>query len=300
MTEPSVHRILDQAFAGIELTPELQDLKEEMRTNLLARVAELESLGRSPDDAARVAAEEIGDLRAVVVDAADGATEPPAGSWAAQARLASMHKVRPRPAAVAALVVLSSALTATVTLIALGATGAVVMSTVSATLVGLAGALLTCAIVVVALRQETTAHYPVPPARAVGWGAAAAAGVLAVALGATYAGDRTQDGLLAATVGLAVVSIAGLVTLGVTQTNRTKGWVRDAAVQSQDRFSRDPAAAARFGIYSGVVWLAALAAAVAIGLGLGWLWSWTPLVVAVLVEMVLLARMQFPSETRGE
>ncbi len=49
----TVHRLLDDAFAGVELTPEVQDLKEEIRANLEARAAELEAGGVAPDDAAR-------------------------------------------------------------------------------------------------------------------------------------------------------------------------------------------------------------------------------------------------------
>ena len=61
-----IHRLLDEAFAGIELTPETQDLKEEIRDNLLFRVAELEASGIEPSDAARRAIAELGDLRALV------------------------------------------------------------------------------------------------------------------------------------------------------------------------------------------------------------------------------------------
>ena len=34
----TIHRLLDEAFAGIPLSPEVQDLKEEVRANLLARI----------------------------------------------------------------------------------------------------------------------------------------------------------------------------------------------------------------------------------------------------------------------
>jgi hypothetical protein len=36
-----IHRLLDEAFAGIEMTPAAQDLKEEIRANLAAQVDEL-------------------------------------------------------------------------------------------------------------------------------------------------------------------------------------------------------------------------------------------------------------------
>ena len=78
MTEQNVHRILDQAFAGVELTPEVQDLKEEIRANLVERIAELQVAGHAPDDAVRIAVDEVGDLRAVVAEVAAGATTPAA------------------------------------------------------------------------------------------------------------------------------------------------------------------------------------------------------------------------------
>lgn len=300
MSEQSVHRVLDEAFAGVEPTAEVQDLKEEIRANLVARVAELEARGLAPADAVRTAVDEVGDLRAVVAEVAGGGAALRSDAWGEHGRLAAMHRVRPRPAAVVGLVVLASALVAAVGLVALGATGVTAASPASAVLESLAAALLAGAIVVVALRQETTVHYPMPARRAVAWGASAASGVLAVVLGATYAGDPSRLGLVVAAVGLGVVAVAGLVTLGVTQTNRTKSWVREAADRSQDRFTQDPAAAARFGIYSAALWLAAFAAVVVVGLAAGWLWSWTPLVAALAVEMVLLARMQFPAGRRPE
>ena len=37
-----IHRLLDEAFQGIDMTPDAQDLKEEVRANLVARVDERE------------------------------------------------------------------------------------------------------------------------------------------------------------------------------------------------------------------------------------------------------------------
>ena len=299
MTERNVHRILDQAFAGVEPTPEVQDLKEEMRANLVARVAELRAAGKAPDEAVRLAVDEVGDLRAVVAEiAASGAAADPThglgGAWAAHERLVALHRVRPRPGFVAAVVVLAAMLATAVTLVVLAAAAVVAMSTASAVLKAIAAALVAGAIVMVSLLQETTTHYPMPLGRATAWGTASAAGVLAIGLGTLFAGDTDRVGLLEAAILLAVAATAGLVTLGVTQTNRTKDWVRDVAGTSPDRFSQDPAAAARFGLYTGVLWLGALGATVAVGLTAGWLWSWTPLLVALLVQMLLLARMLFP------
>ncbi len=64
-----IHRLLDEAFAGVEMTPDAQDLKEEIRANLLARAEELEASGTAPADAARRAVAELGDVRELLGEA---------------------------------------------------------------------------------------------------------------------------------------------------------------------------------------------------------------------------------------
>ena len=139
----SVHRLLDEAFEGVEMTPDLQDLKEEIRANLAVRADELMVDGRSPEQAARPAFDELGDL-------------------------------------------------------------------------------------------------------------------------------------------------------GATKTNRHKPWVLAQSADFEDRFSTDPAAAARFGIYTAVLWTAAFALFIVLSFTVGWAWSWLALVVGFLVMLVILARMLFP------
>ena len=76
-----IHRLLDEAFAGVEQTPEAQDLKEEVRANLVARVDELEGSGRSPEDAARTAIAELGDVRALLDAKGIAYYETPPSFW---------------------------------------------------------------------------------------------------------------------------------------------------------------------------------------------------------------------------
>src|SRR5262245_47530340 len=84
-----IHRLLDEAFAGIDVTPEIQDLKEEMRANLVARAAELEGAGLAPPEAARQAMAELGDVRSVI-DEVEPASAGRGPDWL-------RHRVRPRP-----------------------------------------------------------------------------------------------------------------------------------------------------------------------------------------------------------
>ncbi|MFD0821311.1 permease prefix domain 1-containing protein, partial [Micromonospora zhanjiangensis] len=95
-----VHRLLDEAFAGVEMDQDRQDLKEEMRANLVARVAELTAAGVPPERAARQAVQELGDVR----DILDGL--PPTPDAATAAWLS--ERVRPAPAFLVRTVLLSA------------------------------------------------------------------------------------------------------------------------------------------------------------------------------------------------
>ena len=92
MTNPNdtadVHRLLDEAFAGIEMTPERQDLKEEVRANLVARTTELLAEGLSGDAAARRAVE-----NSATSTRSSTAQSPPPGTR----RTRSSASVRARP-----------------------------------------------------------------------------------------------------------------------------------------------------------------------------------------------------------
>jgi len=146
-----------------------------------------------------------------------------------------------------------------------------------------------------ALGQETTGNHPVPAGRAAGYGAGA---LLAVAglgggwLGLTGAGTGWLIG-----GAVPVVAAAGLLSyLGATQTNRHKDWVvrmQHAQAAAGDRFTRDPAAAARFGVYTVVTWLVAVAGFAVLTLTAGWAWSWLAIVGGVVVMMLMIARMLF-------
>jgi hypothetical protein len=283
-----IHRLLDEAFAGLDATADVQDLKEEMRANLAVRVAELEATGVPGDVAARRAVAELGDVRSVVEDVQ--ASTRPSAPW-------DRNRVRPKPGFVVRTVVLSTvaaALVATEVFAPRSAAAVGWMAVASGVL-----ALIAAVIVADALRQETTTNYPVPRPRALGYGAAAAVGVAGLGVGALYLRDRPLAFVLAG--GLAVLlSVVWFTYLGVTQTNRHKPWVvRLAAEHTQggDRFEQDPAAAARFGLYTVTTWIVAIAAFAVLSFTVGWAWSWLALVAGLVAMMLTLARMLFVPST---
>jgi hypothetical protein len=286
-----IHRLLDEAYAGIDMTPDVQDLKEEMRADLTVRVAELEQSGLSAEAAARRAIDDLGEISSIV-DEMQGVAGP-RSPWAAT-------RVRPKPAFVVRTVLLATVALGALTVVGLGLAGHGVQ--LNAT-VGSAAVLTVVAGVVVAdsLRQETTTNYPLPRGRAVRYGIAAALGVAGIGVALMYLPDAKLPWLVAGGLA-ALVSIVAFTYLGVTQTNRHKPWVvrmQTEHAQIGDRFTNDPAAAARFGIYTLVVWIVAVVGFVALSLAVSWKWSWLALVAGLVVFMVVLARMLFGPKPRS-
>ncbi len=291
-----LHRLLDHAFDGVEMTPESQDLKEEIRDNLLFRVAELEASGVEPSDAARRAISELGDVRALVDGSSDtpGTDAPTPVRAESAAAVALRHKVRPKAGFVVRTVLLSILAASALVLLALGLVG--VLSIGTWVLVGLC-AVFGAALGIVtgdALRQETTANHPLPTARAVAFGAST--GLLLAGLAFTAVVIvRLELAWIILGALLVVAAIGELSYLGATQTNRHKPWVLEQQRTSAfaNRFDEDPAAAARFGIYTAAIWTVAFVVAIVLGFTVGWLWAPVALVGGFVVMLITLARMLF-------
>ncbi|MFI2490116.1 permease prefix domain 1-containing protein [Promicromonospora kroppenstedtii] len=240
----SVHRLLDEAFAGLPATDDVQDLKEEIRANLLDRVAELTASGVDGDAAARRAVDELGDVRALV-DGADVAAEVPAapspGVASAAAAAAGRPPVLPRRRDVAGLVVaIGVVLLALAPLVMIG--GFVVDAFGSHRLDHLGPALpfqlvgplligpVVGWIVGAVLVRETATRYGMPLRRAVAYGIASALLVLGM-VGGIEAGvlfERARVTVQTA-VPLLVAGGAWLAYLLASQTNRRKPWVLEQA-----------------------------------------------------------------------
>ncbi|MGA0567173.1 permease prefix domain 1-containing protein [Rathayibacter sp. KR2-224] len=308
---------LDEAFRRFPDTDELHDLKDELRASLAARVAELEASGSGPTAAVTAAFDELGDLAQLVaevtgepVSAADPA--PPtdasrkptdAASRASDAfELLRRHKVRPRPLFVVRTVVLAVVAAAGLALTVLAALG--ILGWPLAASVAVAVVLLAAPVGVIVgdgTHQETTTNYPLPGRRAVGYGAGAFLGLAGLALAGLFFGTMRDVWLLVVAAPLVVISIAWFSYLGATQTNRKKPWAARlrteyAGYDGGDRFSKDPAAAARFGIYTVVIMVLSIAGFVVLSLTIGFLWSWLALVAGFVVFFLVLARMLFVPE----
>ena len=298
---------LDEAFRSLPDTEDLRDLRDELRAGLAARVAELEAEGSGPAAAIATAFAELGDVREIAAEVVgpaalrdgDASAEPSRTAQGARAaELSARHRVRPKPAFVVRTVLLGIVAAAGAALTVLTVVG--VLATPLWLTILIAVVLVAVPLGVIAgdaVHQETTAHYPVPAGRAVGYGASTFLGFAALGLGAAYLTDLSQIWLVIVGAPLLLAAIGWLSYLAATQTNRTKPWLRDlqSHYQGADRFSQDEAAAARFGIYTMVIFVVAIAAFIVLSFTVGFAWSWLALVAGFVVFFVVLARMLFPS-----
>jgi len=286
-----IHRLLDEAFTGVAMTPDLQDLKEELRGNLAARVDELQSRGTDAATAASTAVSEL-DIPELIagLESAPTVTSPGAAAAAAM----RLHRVRPKPG----FVVRASIASVVVLVCALHVVTDSASNPVAGQLWAVGFGLVIAFLVADSLRQETAQRYAMPTVRALRWGIASGLLAAGVGYGGVAVWHLTSTGPLAAAVILALAGIMGLIALGVTQTNRMKPWALAQAHQymADDRFSRDPAAAARFGMYTVIIWIAALTVFVVLSITIGFAWSWLALVGGLLVFFLVLSRMLFAPE----
>jgi hypothetical protein len=145
------------------------------------------------------------------------------------------------------------------------------------------------------LRQETSTHFRMPNARAIGYGLAAGALGGGIATGVLYLWHLESIGLLATAIVLVLAAAIAFIALGVTQTNRLKPWAlaQNRQYEADDRFSQDPIAAARFGLYTVIIWVLAITVFIVLSIAIGFVWSWLALVAGFVVFFLVLARMLF-------
>ena len=148
--------------------------------------------------------------------------------------------------------------------------------------------------------QETASRQPLSKKR----GAWYTLGALALAFGAvlfplTY--FSTDRGLMQATATLIPFCIPGLallIFLLLTEQDTRKPWVRaqyEKDVRASRELWRDPAAAARFGMAAGAIWICAGGLFILLGFLAGFHLSWLVFVFAVALQLAVQSVMMKPN-----
>jgi hypothetical protein len=285
-----IHRLLDEAFLGIVMTPDLQDFKEELRGNLASRSAELQQKGMDAAAASRAALAEVGDVAELIAGVeADGPLPAQSGSPAAR-----LHRVQPNQW----FVVRASIYSALILASALHTVFDVVDRPLQTQPYLIVIGVLLVALVADSLSQETARHYAMPLPRGIRWGVASGLLGTGVGYGVLFGWHTGSTGLLIASIALVLLAMIAFITLGATQTNRLKPWAlaEARAYETEDRFSNDPVAAARFGMYTVIIWIVAIAVFIGLSIAVGFAWSWLAIVAGLVVFFLVLARMLFAPE----
>ena len=154
------------------------------------------------------------------------------------------------------------------------------------------------------LTQESATHYPMSRKRAAWYSVAAlliAFGIILFPLSYFAVSEATsvfifspsEWGLVSALAVLIPFLIPGigiLVFLCLTEKTRLKPWAADNYKEMyHPEFWQDPVQAARFGLFSGAIWISAIGIFIALGLAISFKYSWLIFIFAVVIQLVIQA-----------
>jgi hypothetical protein len=300
---------VDSLFAGDEETKTLADFKEELLANLGAKIESLVKNGMDETAAFAKASAELGDVSAladelslkkrkevfeeVYMDIRKYMTAPRVAGYVIFGVLAFFGLLTGGMAYFS-----SRHIIATERWVSLTALFGAMMPFLTAAIVGFT---------FLGVTQETAAAYPIPKKRAAWY--AAAAGLIAFGITVApitfFAIRSTGEPVeLAGSLGVLLVfmlpGIGLLAFLVLTEKNRLKPWVTEmtaGAIRREMALWNDPAVAARFGMFSGAIWIFAAGFFILLGFLIGFKFSWLVFVFAVAVQLLVQGLMSKPSHT---
>jgi hypothetical protein len=300
------NQFVDRLFSDYEETAELRDFKEELLSNLEARIASLEAKGMEAPAAFEKAASELGDISAL----ADQISLRKKQEVIQDAYMGIKKYLGPGRVALY-VVAGAAAVFGLVTALVVYSTGEE-QSALEAfwepnkNIVSALGVLLAFipaaigAFTFLGLTQETASRRPLSPKR----GAWYTLGTAALAFGIilfpmTY--FSTDRGLMEAAATLIpffIPSLALLIFLALTERDTRKPWVRDQHARASRELWSDPASAARFGLAAGALWICAAGLFILLGFLAGFHLSWLVFVFAVAAQLAIQSVMIKPGRRK--
>jgi hypothetical protein len=296
--------LVDSLFAGYEETAALTDFKEELLANLNAKVETLVKKGMDESAAFEKAGAELGDISAL----ADELSLKKRKEVFEEAYMdIRRYMTAPRVAGYVVFGVLAffGIITGFITYFAtLGEMEGPLNMTSSF------GAVMPFIVAAAAgftylgLTQETAAAYPLGKKRAAWY--TLAAGLITFGIAAmpiTYFGSKFANSSFEVMTAIAVLIpfvLPGgglLAFLVLTEKNRLKPWAKEmaaGAVKREMEMWNDPATAARFGLFSGAIWIFAIGLFILLGFLIGFKFSWLVFVFAVAIELLVQGAMSRP------
>jgi len=309
---------VDSLFNGYEQTEALADFKEELLTNMNAKIENFIRKGMDMDAAFAKASAELGDVSSLADEMSLKKRKEVFEEVYMDIR---MYMPARRIAGYVVFGILAF-FGITVAVITLFATRSIeFMSDTSLDLTSFFGAMmpfLTAAVIgftFLGVTQETASMLPVSKKRGAWY--ATAAGLIAFGLltmpivyfSTRLAKDIVNDifaydnpikhletlvPVLSIIIPFVLPGIGILVFLVLTEKNRLKPWAKNLhnkAVEGEMAIWNDPAKAARFGMFSGAIWIFAAGIFIVLGFLIGFKFSWPVFIFATAFQLVIQGRM---------
>jgi hypothetical protein len=289
---------VNSLFADYEENAALTDFKEEILSNLEARIASLTHKGLDEAEAFAKAAEELGDISALADEISRKKRQEVFATMYMGSTFNYLNTRRVAAYVLCGVVLGFGLITAALAWFYTDKLLAASLGTLMPF-----GALPIAGFVFLGLTQETAAQEPMNWKRALLYAADSAVllcGVVVFAI--TYfseiiPGSQVIYGLppaLATLIPFALPSLAFGAFLILTERDRSKPWVaaqrnnfRAQMVEQISARQSDPAAATRYGLLSGALWITAAALFALIILLGAWKFSWIALVIAIVGQMFI-------------
>lgn len=304
----NVRDYVDNLFRDYQDSADMADFKEEVCCNLQERIDYLIKKGVAKEEAFKKATAELGDIS----EAADQI-----GNYKRKEVIADMYmktKSYMKTWQKISYTVAGGLLTLGIifTLVSYFATG-------SNPLVGIATLIPfliipVCGFVFLGLTQETARNYPMSWKRALFYVASVAVilfgliifalmfftslvdvnGEIHAVIGSPNGMKRELHAVIATLIPFFLPGSVVLAFLILTEKSRHKPWVVEQEAAWAERMKEqfaDPYAATRFGLFSGALWIFAIALFVALGFMIGFGYSWLVFLLAVAVQMLIQASM---------
>jgi VIT1/CCC1 family predicted Fe2+/Mn2+ transporter len=294
---------IEEMFSDYESTAGLADFLEELESNLNDRVASHRRKGMGEQEAEAKALEELGDVSSLANELSLKRKQEVFSEMYMKTRNYITAK-RSALYALCGLVLGAAILLPLIVRLESGISAAAISAALPFVMAGILG------FIYLGLTQETAAHSPMRPKRALLY--VLAVGLIlfgAISAVITYAVTQYNtpaDGAVEAVGVLLVFALPGIalcVFLGLTEQDRRKPWMvklheeyakkytsAEFMEQSANPFGSQ-SRAARFGVLSGALWVAAIAGFIFLTIAAGIKLSWLAIVAAIIIQLLIMAGM---------
>jgi hypothetical protein len=299
----STKAYVDALFSKYEETKELADFKEELLSNLNAKLDSLVKKGMDETEAFAKTTRELGDVSALADEISLKKRQEVFEERYMDVRR-YMNSGRVAAYVVFAVTALFGIVTALLAYTASGTDNTPQVSGTNVPLTVMFGVLVVFLTLAAAgftflgLTQETSVRYPMGIKRTAWYTLATALitfGVLACLVG--YFATGSKEGIVAALgtlIPFVLPAVGILVFMALTEKNRLKPWAQKQYIDERQRgreIFADPVAETRFGLISGTIWIFAIALFLIAGFALGFLYSWIVFILAAGMQCLIMAVM---------